>query len=194
MALTINVTSTLANPAPFPGIWETQEIGYVSTDSALTGSMGILSTNVIFGNIIEAVGECSPGGTYTSGFFLLLMAAGASPNLFSQVTANRGGVLTTFTALDATLYPTGSQPVIGTVAPTPSPIDGPMWIWAAPASPLFAAGLITTLTFLAPLSTPSAPSGNGDITDPEAWQDFNGNIPPVQFSNVPLNVNYPLNG
>ena len=40
----------------------------------------------------------------------------------------------------------------------------------------------------------STPSGYGDITDPAAWQDASGASPPNQFSNVPYNVNYPLNG
>lgn len=36
--------------------------------------------------------------------------------------------------------------------------------------------------------------GQGDITDPESWQDVAGNVPPAEYSNVPYNVNYPLNG
>jgi hypothetical protein len=36
--------------------------------------------------------------------------------------------------------------------------------------------------------------GQGDFIDPEAWTDAAGNSPPNQFSNVPYNVNYPLNG
>ena len=36
--------------------------------------------------------------------------------------------------------------------------------------------------------------GHGDITDPTAWQDAAGNVPPKEFSNVPYNVNFPLNG
>ena len=36
--------------------------------------------------------------------------------------------------------------------------------------------------------------GQGDITDPASWQDAAGNVPPLQFSNVPFNVNFPLNG
>lgn len=36
--------------------------------------------------------------------------------------------------------------------------------------------------------------GQGDIVNPEAWQDSAGNVPPFQFSNVPFNVNFPLNG
>lgn len=36
--------------------------------------------------------------------------------------------------------------------------------------------------------------GQGDVVDPEAWQDSIGNVPPFQYTNVPYNVNYPLNG
>jgi hypothetical protein len=36
--------------------------------------------------------------------------------------------------------------------------------------------------------------GQGDITNPEAWQDSTGNIPPLQYQNVPVNTNYPQNG
>lgn len=36
--------------------------------------------------------------------------------------------------------------------------------------------------------------GQGDVTDPESWQDAAGNVPPAVYSNVPYNVNYPLNG
>jgi hypothetical protein len=36
--------------------------------------------------------------------------------------------------------------------------------------------------------------GQSDITDPNAWQDVAGNVPPAEYSNVPYNVNYPLNG
>jgi hypothetical protein len=36
--------------------------------------------------------------------------------------------------------------------------------------------------------------GHGPVVDPQAWQDIYGNVPPDQYSNVPYNVNYPLNG
>lgn len=36
--------------------------------------------------------------------------------------------------------------------------------------------------------------GQGDIVNPNAWQDAAGNVPPSVFSNVPFNVNFPLNG
>lgn len=37
-------------------------------------------------------------------------------------------------------------------------------------------------------------SGQGDITNPGAWEDANGHIPPLAFQNVPQTVNFPLNG
>jgi hypothetical protein len=36
--------------------------------------------------------------------------------------------------------------------------------------------------------------GQGDIVDPNAWQDAAGNVPPKQYNQVPANVNFPLNG
>lgn len=36
--------------------------------------------------------------------------------------------------------------------------------------------------------------GQGDVTDPNAWQDVALNVPPAEYSNVPYNVNFPLNG
>ena len=36
--------------------------------------------------------------------------------------------------------------------------------------------------------------GQGDVVNPEAWVDALSSSPPNQFSNVPYNVNYPLNG
>ena len=37
-------------------------------------------------------------------------------------------------------------------------------------------------------------AGQGDITNPEAWQDASGNIPPLQYQHIPVNTNYPQNG
>src|ERR1700675_658945 len=36
--------------------------------------------------------------------------------------------------------------------------------------------------------------GHGGIVDPNAWQGGAGNVPPAVYSNVPYNVNFPLNG
>ena len=37
-------------------------------------------------------------------------------------------------------------------------------------------------------------AGQGDITNPEAWQDASGHIPPLQYQHIPVNTNYPQNG
>jgi hypothetical protein len=37
-------------------------------------------------------------------------------------------------------------------------------------------------------------AGQGDITDPEAWTDPAGHVPPLAYQNVPVNTNYPQNG
>jgi len=44
-----------------------------------------------------------------------------------------------------------------------------------------------------PLTITTA-TGQGDIVNPYAWQDASGVSPPLQFSQVPYNINYPLNG
>src|SRR5882672_367050 len=37
--------------------------------------------------------------------------------------------------------------------------------------------------------------GQGDVTDPNAWQDAIGNVPPFQYNKLPAaGVNFPLNG
>jgi hypothetical protein len=38
------------------------------------------------------------------------------------------------------------------------------------------------------------PTGQGDITNPGAWQDAAGNVPPSNLSMVPADVNYPDSG
>ncbi len=192
MTVSINVTSTLSAAAPFAGTWEEAMVGYIST--VAFGTAGVISSNQIFGNTIQAVGMIEgedfviPPVIASSGnYFLLLMASSTPSNFFGQITANIGGVYSTYALLGANFYPVGS--IAGNVLTT-----GSTWVWPAPPAPPFAVGTITTLTISAPAVTPSAPTGNGDITDPEAWQDSAGNIPPLQFSQVPYNVNYPLNG
>jgi uncharacterized protein YqcC (DUF446 family) len=45
-----------------------------------------------------------------------------------------------------------------------------------------------------PPTPPVLPIGQGDITDPAAWQDNLGNVPPNNYTNVPQNTNFPRNG
>jgi len=44
------------------------------------------------------------------------------------------------------------------------------------------------------MSNPTTPTGQGDITDPYAWIDTSGNVPPLVYQNVPQDTSYPLNG
>jgi len=50
------------------------------------------------------------------------------------------------------------------------------------------------MTFLLPFFGSDYVGGQGDITDPGAWTDSTGAIPPAVYSAVPENINYPLSG
>ena len=107
---------------------------------------------------------------------------------FSTVTfINPGGTATTFSPATMPFYASGitSFPATGG-----TPLAGPTFIVGGAGE--FINTSMTTIIFTSPLG--AAPAGNGDITDPEAWQDQSGNIPPDQFSAVPYNTNFPLNG
>lgn len=183
--MSINVTSTHSAANPFAGTWESPMNGYVSTDGNLNGAMGVISTNLMFGYQIEAVGLTTPN----SPFFMLLMANGTPQNFFSALQVQKtGGGINVYPAASATYYPIGTTLIQGLSVPS---TDGPCWFWPDTNND-FVAGVITIINPAGPAPTP--PAGNGDITDPEAWTDSNGHIPPAQFSNVPYNVNYPLNG
>lgn len=59
----------------------------------------------------------------------------------------------------------------------------------------FTNGRLYSTTVATVLPTPAAASaGKGDITNPNSWEDLTGHIPPLQFSAVPANTNYPQNG
>ena len=126
-------------------------------------------------------------------YFLMMLDSGAPQTAFTSlqvIASGVGGIFTnTYIALNATYYPVGSTIIPGQNAPYP------MWLWTDnnfDFSP--GAAAIHNNQSGCHFTTPTAPTGNGDITDPEAWQDSSGNIPPLQFSQVPYNVNYPLNG
>jgi hypothetical protein len=115
----------------------------------------------------------------------MLQLAGSSvtTGTFTTATFINGGTATTFSQAAASFYPAGVTSVAGQAVPLST---GSVWVWGGGQ---FINSSQTTII----LTNPSLP-GNGDIVDPEAWQDSYGNIPPDQFSNVPYNVNYPLNG
>ena len=189
--MTILVSSQLVGVSPLPGTWESPMTGYVSTSPGLTGSQGTISSHALSTFTIQALGLTTVEGTP---YFLMMLDTGAPQTAFTSlqvIASGVGGIFTnTYIALNATYYPVGSTIIPGQNAPYP------MWLWTDnnfDFSP--SASAITTINpSYAALTTPTAPTGHGDITDPEAWQDSSGNIPPLQFSQVPYNVNYPLNG
>ena len=158
--------------------------GYENS-SYSTGST-VPTPPVVSGTTILAAGSYSAFGTAG---WTLVMDTGTAQNLFDSVSTLHSGTLTTFLSTQALFFSIGQNIVIS--ASVLGTAQAATWLWPD-AGHDFANKTITTLNFAQ--SAPSAPSGNGDITDPEAWQDSNGNIPPAEFSNVPYNVNFPLNG
>jgi hypothetical protein len=178
----IIVTASATTGGPFAAPWTTGFIGYIQNNlsTATPGILGSAIPNVILDYSIQAVGALSAGNK-----FMLYLAEDAPTNLFSQVTTVLGTHSGTYLATSGTYVPQGTTSLLGaTIAPT----TGPLWYWTDTNSD-FTSGSITTVTV-----TTITPPGNGDITNPGAWEDFAGNIPPLQWSNVPYNVNYPLNG
>jgi hypothetical protein len=103
------------------------------------------------------------------------------------------GTAHAYNTTQASFYPAGTldTAILGGGIGDSNATLGPLWIWTD-SNAEFTTGATTNLTFLQP--TPTAPAGRGDITDPEAWQDAAGNIPALQYNNVPVNQNFPLNG
>ena len=125
--MSINVTSSHSGAAPFAGTWETQMYGYVSTDSNLNGQLGIISSNLLLGYPIEAVGLTYPLGAAS---FILLLGSAAPQNAFSAIQVQKtGGGLVTYEESQATYYPIGSTSVGGQPCPA---TDGPCWLWNDP--------------------------------------------------------------
>ena len=92
------------------------------------------------------------------------------------------GVPLSFATADASIHDTTTFP------------GYTMWGWDTGGHnyPFLGATVITFTGFI----VPTLPIGLGDITDPSAWQDTQSppHVPPGNFTNVPQNVNYPLNG
>jgi hypothetical protein len=113
---------------------------------------------------------------------------GGAQTLFNSIDVTKaGGSLHNYTEASATFYAAGATSIEGN---TCSPTVGPVWMWADPNAD-FANGIVTTLGFNVPIVNIG---GQGDITNPGAWEDASGFIPPKAFQNVPQTVNFPLNG
>jgi hypothetical protein len=186
------ITSGIGNAGamPFGGSWwEQTGAGYALVGGdigAPSGSAGSLTNNTINGQIIQGIAASAGGPQFstpvTAPCFIVCFPAGLAQGFFTSVTVTKnGGSPVTFTAASATFNP---DPANLSAATT--------WAWNTPSvAALFANGVTTSVVFNIP-ATPIA--GQGDITNPGAWEDASGNIPPKAFQNVPQNTNYPLNG
>src|SRR5271166_1477094 len=186
--LAILDTAAITTAGPFGGTWTTGFVGYIASASNLStytpGLIGSATPVQLTDVTVKALGYL-----LSANQFMIYLASGPTQNsLFSQVFTTQGAHTGQYQTTQATYYAPGVTTYQGaTIAST----TGPIWLWAD-ANSDFTSGSLTTLTFI--ITTPAAPAGNGDITDSSAWQDAAGNIPPLQFSQVPYNVNYPLNG
>ena len=160
--------------------------GYTSAaaqNQPLVGS--ILPTNKLGPDAIVCCGYVYYNGAY---YFILSMAAGTPTGVATSVAVTlQGGSPHTYTFADALFSLEGAPDPIAGLVPS---LPGPTWAWPDTNAD-FAPGVPTTLVFASVIETVS---GQGDITDPESWIDEDGNIPPMQYNNVPYNTNYPQNG
>ena len=192
--MTIPVISSHVGEGPFAGTWESPFTGYISSNNAGPPYLiGTASNIVLDGSNLLCAGICSFEGTP----YLMLGfdATATTSTFFEQVTVQKlpSGTPEVYLTTQALYYPTGTNNTTffgGGIGDT-TPTVGPFWCWAD-ANAEFTSGSTTDLTFFLPPASPI--TGQGDITNPEAWRDASGNIPPQQFQNVPVNTNYPQNG
>lgn len=193
--MSISVISSFASEAPFGGTWESPFTGFVSTNSgAPIGLLGTASNIALNGSNLLCAGVVSfEGAPY---LMISFDTAATSQNFFTAVQVQKlpGGPIQTYYTTQAIYYPAGTnnQTFFGGGIGDSTPTTGPFWNWPDSSAEFHTGGVTTLLTFSTP--PPAAPTGNGDITNPEAWQDAAGNIPPLEFDLVPEDTNFPQNG
>jgi hypothetical protein len=156
-------------------------------------SSGSVSSATINGHTLFAAGWIREGSPYELAVQINANLTTATFTTLTVIQAGNGYVSTnTFASQLAGYWASGSTNVLGV---TTSASVGTVFNFSGNLQS-FVNTSATTLIFQDSSTGPviSLPIGHGDITDPEAWQDTAGNVPPNQFSNVPYNVNYPLNG
>ena len=186
---TIVIVSEAALNAPFAAPWTNGLTGYIGPAGQSGSGTGSVAPNAKVGNaVIVAVGVSNILSTAS---LVLSMSPGTPTDFCTSVAVTlHGAGSNTYDLSAATYYPPGSLlPVVSGGDPAVS-LPGPTWIWADPNAD-FVAGEYTTAVFAGVVTTTT---GQGDITDPESWIDEDGNIPPMQYNNVPYNTNYPQNG
>lgn len=140
------------------------------TNSAFAPTVTFAGTTVV----VDCIGEQFYSGTSS---IVIVMAGNLPRNFFTNAQVTISGTTYTFNTLTSTTF---NQIVAGSAFT--------VWTWLQPVT-LILNGVDYDFTFNGPLVP-----GHGDITDPFAWEDTLGNIPPAQFSNVPATVNFPLTG
>jgi hypothetical protein len=186
---TIVVLSEAAASAPFAAPWTNGLTGYIGPAAQSGAGTGSANPNAKLGNnVIVAVGISNILSTAS---LVLSMAPGTPTDFITSVAVTLFGAgAHTYNLSAATYYPPGAPLPAAVGGNAAVSLPGPTWIWTDPNAD-FAAGQFTTMVFAGVVTTTS---GQGDITDPEAWIDEDGNIPPLQYNNVPTNTNYPNNG
>lgn len=158
-------------------------LGSAITATTLSGvSMWQAQEVAGFGNTVLVIGFA---GNVPQSFFQSVVISGQAVNNPSSPH--------TYTTATAAYAAQGSTVSIGGF--TVGAGDHTCWAWVTTTTPTvfpnFAMSSQTDMSFAQPVMYIS---GQGDITDPGAWEDSSGNIPPLSFQNVPQTVNYPLNG
>jgi len=158
-------------------------VGYATTHSAVFTAVvapcgAVTPTPAFIGS--QEVGVCYESQALSNTFNVMLSGTLAQNYFYSISFVDDNTNVETYLTPAATLN-TATYPGFS------------LWEWPIIAPGVFSSGSDYVMTvILAPPATELA--GHGDITDPEAWVDTSGSTPPNQFSNVPYNVNFPLNG
>jgi hypothetical protein len=156
-------------------------IGTALTALTLNGAtvVGLFEATTVFGNpgvLVVAVSGAHPETLFSS---FTSAGAGANPSTYLASAASYAAAGSTVTVEGYTIGGAGVT----------------CWVWGSNAfHNTFNTSYETDLTFNYGSAMATDIGGQGDITDPGAWVDSSGNIPPLVYQEVPQTVNYPLNG
>jgi hypothetical protein len=180
--VTAGVTSQPFGGATLPNLTGFSSGPYVTSSGSITSS-------IVGGHTIYVAGWFRPGSPFELVIQMDGLVTTATFTTLTVIQPTNSYISTNSLSAMAVYVTSGSTNFAGAVI---QPSVGSILEWGG-ASASFTNGEQTTLIFQGPaVTTPIA--GQGDITNPEAWQDASGNIPPLQFQNVPVNTNYPQNG
>lgn len=181
--MNVTLTPTLVEGPVFPPNPVGQAWGGASANGSPAGAAGgPITPAAALGYTLWTLAYATGGGLPDS--LYLVMPPGTPQNFFQSLSIQvGGGAVNTYTEASATFALLTATGGAGGNIPT--------WKWAAPYNPTYVLSN-WTVTFTGVSTSPIA--GQGDITDPGAWADPAGNIPPLSYQNVPQALNYPNNG